>query len=165
MVMNRIFAAAAFFAIATPAQAQDAPDLEFIFEETVSLGETMMVGETARGDRRLIPITGGTFEGPDIRGEVLPMGWDWQLVRDDGCLEVKADYFLRTDDGVTINVVNTGVVCSPGEDGPSPVRTHPVFEAPLGKYEWLSKSAFVGTLETATVDGSPAVRIRFYRVK
>ena len=67
-----------------------------------------------------------------------------------------------------INVLNTGVLCPPGPDGPvsapAPVRTHPVFEAPLGKYDWLSKSAFIGTLEPGT-GSEPGVRIRFYRVK
>ena len=150
---------------AAPASAQDAPTLEFAFEEIVTLGEVSMPGDTARGGRIIIPITGGTFEGPEIRGTVVPGGWDWQLRRADGCTDVKADYFLQTDDGVVINVVNTGVICT-GEDGsPQAVRTHPVFEAPRGKYEWLSKAAFVGTLELAPPENGPAVRIRFYRVR
>ena len=150
---------------AVPAGAQDAPTLEFVFEETVTLGEVTGPGETARGGRVIIPITGGTFEGPDIRGTIVPGGWDWQLRRPDGCTDVEADYFLRTDDGVTINVINKGVICA-GEGGAmKPVRTHPVFEAPRGKYEWLSQNAFVGTLEPAPPGAGPAVRIRFYRVR
>ena len=147
--------------------AQDAPSpaLEFVFQETVSLGKAVEVGKTARGTRRIIPITGGHFEGPNIKGEVMPGGWDWQLTRADGCTDVKADYFLKTDDGVVINVVNTGVICT-GEGGaPLPVRTHPVFEAPRGKYEWLSQAAFVGTLGLAPPSAGPAVLIRFYQVK
>ena len=147
---------------AAPAAAQQppaAPPLEFTFEETVELGASVTPGDTARGGRVIIPISGGHFAGPAIKGEVMPGGWDWQLVRADGCREVKADYFLKTDDGVVINVVNTGVICA-GQ----PVRTHPVFEAPRGKYEWLSKNAFVGTLELA--EGSTrAIRIRFYQVR
>jgi hypothetical protein len=152
-------------AIAVPATAQDAPTLEFVFEEIVQLGEVTRPGETTRGERIIIPITGGTFEGPDIKGVVVPGGWDWQLRRADGCTDVKADYFLQTDDDVVINVVNTGVICT-GENGaPLPVRTHPMFEAPRGKYEWLSKNAFVGTLELAPPENGPAVRIRFYRLR
>ena len=151
--------------LASPAAAQEAPTLEFVFEEIVTLGEVAMPGETARGERIIIPITGGTFEGPDIKGVVVPGGWDWQLRRADGCTEVEADYFLQTDDDVLINVVNTGVICT-GEGGAMlPVRTHPVFEAPRGKYEWLSRNAFVGTLELAPPENGPAVRIRFYRVR
>ena len=147
------------------AAAQEPPALEFVFEEIVTLGEVTVPGTTARGERVIIPITGGTFEGPDIKGIIVPGGWDWQLRRADGCTEVEADYFLKTDDGVVINVVNTGVICT-GEGGAMlPVRTHPVFEAPRGKYEWLSKAAFVGTLEPAPPSAGPAVKIRFYRVR
>lgn len=154
--------------MAFPASAQQAgdPELEFVFEEIVTLQPAVSVGKTARGERRIIPITGGTFEGPEIRGEVMPGGWDWQLDRPDGCTEIEADYFLKTDDGAVINVVNKGTLCKPmpGET-PVPVRTHPVFEPPLGKYEWLGQGAFVGTLGMAPASNGPAVLIRFYRVK
>jgi hypothetical protein len=156
-----------FFCMAlagAPVAAQE-PSLEFVFEEIVTLGDATAPGDTARGGRLIIPITGGTFEGPDMRGVIVPGGWDWQLRRADGCTEVEADYFLETDDGVVINVVNTGVICA-GEGGAmQPVRTHPVFEAPRGKYEWMSQTAFVGTLEPAPPSAGPAVKIRFYRVR
>ena len=72
---------------------------------------------------------------------------------------------FKTDDGVVINVVNTGEIC-PGENGaPAAVRTLPVFEPPLGKYEWLGRHAFVGTLGMAPPSAGPAVLIRFYQVK
>ncbi|BBC72440.1 conserved hypothetical protein [Altererythrobacter sp. B11] len=157
---------AALVAGGAAAQAPQEPKLEFAFEETVLLGQAVAPGDTARGGRLIIPITGGTFEGPEIRGEVVPGGWDWQLRRADGCTDVKADYFLKTDDGVVINVVNTGVICPPAAgQAPPPVRTHPVFEPPLGKYEWLGKSAFIGTLEMAPDSKVSAVRIRFYRLR
>ena len=147
------------------AQEPAPPELEFVFEEIVTLGPSISPGDTARGGRLIIPITGGTFEGPGLKGEVMPGGWDWQLRRADGCTDVVADYFLKTDDGVVINVVNTGVICPPGEDGQAqPVRTHPVFEPPLGKYQWMGKTTFVGTLETVPPEQGPAVKIRFYRV-
>lgn len=164
--MRKFVAGPALLAVATSAAAQESPQLEFVFEEIVTLAPAVTVGRTARGERRFIPITGGTFEGPAIRGEVLPGGWDWQLVRPDGCLEIEADYFLRTDDGVIINVLNKGVICRPEPDAaPYPVRTQPVFEAPLGEYEWLSQGAFVGTLESVTEGEAPAVRIRFFRAR
>jgi hypothetical protein len=148
------------------AQAQPAPPrLEFAFEEVVLLGAAVAPGDTPYGKRNIIPIIGGTFEGPGIKGMIVPGGWDWQLARADGCIDVKADYMLRTDDGVIINVVNTGALCppKPGET-PIPVRTSPRFEAPLGKYAWLNHTAFIGTLEKATgPKGEPAVRIRFYK--
>jgi hypothetical protein len=150
--------------LAVPASAQQEPSLEFVFEENVALGQATMPGATARGGRTIIPITGGTFSGPQIKGTIVPGGWDWQLRRPDGCTEVKADYFLKTDDGVVINVLNTGGICAVAGKR-QPVRTSPVFEAPRGKYEWLSQNAFVGTLEPAPPGAGPAVRIRFYRVR
>ena len=144
-----------------------APQLEFVFEEVVTLAPSITPGATFLGQRNIVPITGGHFEGPKIRGTILPGGWDWQLGRADGCLHIKADYFLKTDDGVVINILNQGVAC-PGPNGERPpVRTHPVFEAPRGKYEWLNQSAFIGTLEAGEADASgsiAAVRIRIYRV-
>jgi Protein of unknown function (DUF3237) len=141
-----------------------APLLEFAFEETVTLGAEIQLGNTALGERIIIPITGGTFSGPGIKGTILSGGWDWQLVRADGCRQIKADYMLLTDDGVVINVINTGALCG-GSGGKRVFRTQPVFEAPLGKYQWLSQSAFIGTLEPAKqADGKPAVQIRFYKV-
>lgn len=150
---------------AMPVSAQEAqPGLELLYTATVTLGEVVEVGQTARGNRRIIAITGGTFEGPKMRGEVMPMGWDWQLDRADGCTEIIADYFLRTDDGAVINVVNSGTICPPGEDGATnPVRTSPVFEAPLGKYEFLGKGGFIGTLGFDLGPQAPAVVITVYR--
>lgn len=155
--------AAAALAATTSAHAAE-PALEFAFEETVTLDADVPVGQTSLGTRNIVPITGGTFAGPGIRGTIMGGGWDWQLRRADGCLQIKADYMLRTDDGAVINVVNTGVSCR-AKDPKAVVRTHPVFEAPQGKYDWLSQGCFIGTLDPVSLpDGKRAVRIRFYRV-
>lgn len=152
-----------------PASGQPAaspePRLEFAFEELVLLGAAMAPGKTAYGNRNIIPITGGRFEGPGIKGTIIPGGWDWQLVRADGCVDVKADYMLKTDDDVIINVLNTGALCMPkAGEAPRPVRTSPRFEVPVGKYEWLGQTSFIGTLESAKgPNGEAAVRIRFYK--
>ena len=170
-MLKRLFVAAALL-LATPAAAQDAPrppatepGLEVLYRSVVKLQPAIDVGETALGHRRIIPIVGGTFEGPNIRGEILPMGWDWQLDRSDGCTQIIADYFLRTDDGVVINVVNSGALCRPQAGGvaPPPVRTSPVFEAPRGKYEYLSQGAYVGTLGFDPTVTEPHVVITIYR--
>ena len=159
-------------ALAAPAMAQAAaapgptPTLEFVFSELVTLAKDITPGTTAYGKRNIIPITGGTFEGPNIRGEVMPGGWDWQLQRADGCSDVRADYMLRTDDGAVINILNQGALCPPKPGEPLVARTIVRFEAPIGKYDWLSKHAFVGTLELArALDGTPAVRIGIWMVK
>lgn len=163
-------------AVSGLANAQAAPPaapplrLEFAFSELVTLAGDITPGKTPRGDRNIVPITGGTFEGPGdghgIKGTIIPGGWDWQLRRADGCMEIKADYFLKTDDGTVINIVNAGAVCRPAAGQPFLARTTPVFEAPIGKYDWLNKGAFVGTLEpTKGPDGKPAVRIGIWRIR
>lgn len=142
---------------------KDTPHLEFVFEEFVTLGASVHPGETPFGERNIVPITGGTFSGPNIRGKVMSGGWDWQLATKTGCHSIHADYFLQTDDGAVINVVNGGTSCAkPGSN----IRffTTPTFEAPLGPHAWLNGGAFVGTLELAKLDGKPAVHIRFYQV-
>ena len=150
----------------SPAWAQEdppAPRLEFAFEEVVTLGPATALGETPLGKRNILPITGGTFEGPGIKGTIVPGGWDWQLTRADGRTEIEADYMIRTDDGVVINVINVGVLCPPREGQPAAARTQPRFEAPIGKYDWLNRAAFIGTLDLASGASGPAVRIRFYK--
>ncbi|WP_338244430.1 DUF3237 domain-containing protein [Aurantiacibacter hainanensis] len=171
--MRHLIAATVAMLLPAAATAQDAPSpppaaepgLELLYRSVVTLGEVIPVGETPRGTRRIIPITGGTFEGPEMRGEILPMGWDWQLDRSDGCTDIIADYFLRTDDGVVVNVVNTGTLCmpAPGAPPPPPVRTSPVFEAPLGDYDWLTRGAYVGTLGFDPSVTQPHVVITVYR--
>jgi hypothetical protein len=62
------------FALPAPASAQEAqpPRLEFAFEELATLGPAVALGETPYGNRNMIPITGGTFEGPGIKGTIVP---------------------------------------------------------------------------------------------
>jgi len=142
------------------------PTVEFAFSELVTLAKDIAPGATPYGNRNIVPITGGSFEGPDIRGQIMPGGWDWQLRRADGCSDLRADYMLKTDDGVIINIVNQGSLCAPKPGEPLTARTLVRFEAPIGKYDWLSRHAFVGTLELAPQpDGTPAVRIGVWMVK
>jgi len=147
------------------AEADQTPELEFLFEELVTLGPDEPVGATPYGDRNIIPITGGRFEGPKMKGEIVPGGWDWQLAASGGCKRLEADYMIKTDDGVVINVLNIGTFCTPPDGGPAHIFTTPVFEAPMGKYDWLNGGAYVGTVARAEVNGERAVRIRFYRAK
>jgi len=164
IAMGALAAVALAPAAGAQAPADAAPSLEFAFEEIVTLGPPVNLGKTGHGGRTIIPITGGSFSGPAIRGTVLPGGWDWQLLRSDGCTELEADYMLRAEDGTVINVVNKGVACPP-EAGLPPLRTMAVFEAPTGKHDWLSKSAFIGVLVPHRSSDGAAVKIRSFRVR
>lgn len=129
------------------------PRIEFIYECIVTLAPTLQFGTTVEGTRRVIPITGGTFEGPRMRGTVLAGGADWNLTRRDGAGSVDATYYLRTHDNVLIRITNQGVGGRPGGAPPDPdapesffMFTAPRFEAPAGPYDWLNRGMFVGTL-------------------
>ncbi len=134
---------------------------EFALELRVSIGRPLSLGPAAFGARRTIPITGGEFEGPRIKGQVLAGGADYQIVRADGVTTVEAIYTIQAEDGALIHVRNVGIVVPPG-DGPGYVRTTPTFDAPQGPHDWLNKAIFVGSLR---VNGERnGVIIRAYRV-
>lgn len=76
----------------------------------ITVEAPISAGSTPLGEVRVIPFTGGSFEGgADLRGTVLPGGTDWQTVRADGALEIRARYLLETDLGERIEVVSEGV--------------------------------------------------------
>lgn len=93
----------------------DAPRLEFAFGAIVTLGLVQELGNTLHGRRRIIPITGGTFEGLSIKGTIESGGGDWQIVRGDNVAELEAHYTLKTDDDVFIYIRNKGYRHGPTE--------------------------------------------------
>jgi hypothetical protein len=160
------------------------PHSEFVFEERVTVGDPVVVGDTAFGHRQYVPITGGKIAGPKLNGDVLPGGWDFQLWLANGCGTLSADYFLRADDGTIIHILNESFTCTSPQTKEERSFFHPRFEAPKGKYEWLMRSTFVATLElemshteskqdpkqkegsqAATPAKLEAVRIKFYQIK
>lgn len=95
------------------------------------------------GERDLFfPIVGGTFEGPRLKGDVVPGGADFPVKRPDGVYVVDALYRLRTDDGVILMIHNQGLVYEPF----TKLRLAPQFTAPQGRYDWLNRSLFLATL-------------------
>ena len=137
------------------------PRLELVMTLHVELAPPLEIGDIGPGIRRVIPITGGTFEGVNIRGQVLPGGADWNLARHDGTSELWARYTLRTDDEVLIGILNTGVAV-PEADGSVSIRTVPQFEVAGERYAWLRRGVFVGTL--TPVETGNAVQLQFFRV-
>ncbi len=148
------------------------PQLEFIFEAKITLDPPQELGVTTYGKRRIIPITGGTFEGPDMRGTIVPGGADWQTVRADGTADLEARYTLSTDDGALIYLQNRGIRHAAPEvlarlakgEAVDPseyyMRTAASFEVAEGKYSWLTKSVVIST----GARRKDHVLLRFYRV-
>jgi Protein of unknown function (DUF3237) len=138
---------------------------EFLFEMRMTLEPPQQVGVTPYGDRRIRYLEGGTFSGPRVRGEVLPWGADWVLLRADGARYLDVRLTLRADDGHLIYVTARGILdVSPetfqrmvaGEDV-SPedyyFRTTPLFETASEKYGWLNRvvAVTVGTIRGTAV--------------
>lgn len=124
----------------------DAIRTEFVFEIKAKIASVVPLGETKDGKRQAIPITGGSFAGNNIKGEVIPGGADYQLVRPDGIVEINAIYMIKTDDGAVINVQNSGIINTAPDH--FYFRTAPKFTAPIGPYDWLNKSLFLSSIHT-----------------
>lgn len=142
------------------------PGLEFVLQARVGIAPAIELGGSSRGRRRIVPITGGEFHGPHLSGTVLNEGEDTQLLRPDGVREITARYVLRTDDDVSIYVVNSGLVAPAGTQDASPPykRTIPRFGAPSeSRYSWLNRAIFVGTLRGLPTS-EHAVIVRVFKV-
>ena len=146
---------------------KDTPQLEFALQLKVTLGETYSCGETQHGRRTVIPITGGTFEGQNIKGTILNGGADYQLANAAGRTEVEAIYSIRTDDGVNIHVRNRGIIASSKDAQGNPsfyFRCAPQFEAPAdSKYAWLNNSLFLCAPSFSS--GFQGIVLNVWRVK
>ena len=109
------------------------------------------LGAVPHGTRVIAPITSGTFEGPRLRGKVLPGGGDWTLSRSDAVLELDLRITLETDDGALISMSSFGFRHGPPEvlaalargDSVDPskyyFRTAPRFETSAPQYEFLNR--------------------------
>jgi hypothetical protein len=142
---------------------------EHVWDAKVKIANTIVLGESKRGTRRIVPILGGTFSGPKIRGEVLPGGEDWQTVRPDGDTELYARYLLKTDDGFIIQVINQVLIHTPPEKEKAQpyIRSVIDLEAPVDSpYAWLNHAIFLGTLEVPVLSAGqePYVIIGVYKL-
>ena len=154
------------------ASTETPPQLEFIFAVRVTVSAPLDLGDVAKGGRRIIPISGGEFSGPQMRGTVIPGGADWQVLRHDGVAELEARYTLRTDDGALIYVRNLALRHGPPEVIAALAAGEPVspgsyyfrgttfFETGAARYAWLTKTIVVCTGERAPA----SVRLRFYQL-
>lgn len=121
------------------------PATEFVFTIFATIADVLTVGETATGQVRAIPITGGEVVGESIKGRVVPGGADWQRTRSDGVTELEATYALELSDRTLVKVVNRGIIV-PSESGAANYfRTAIEFVAPAGKWQWLNESIFLCT--------------------
>ena len=162
------FVALSMSASAQVAEPQNTPQLEFALQLKVTLGEAYTCGETQHGQRTIIPITGGTFEGPNIKGTIINGGADYQLNnKATGRTELEAIYCIKTDDGVNIHVRNRGIINSGKDEQGNPTfyfKAAPQFEAPVdSKYAWLNNAIFVCQPDFAA--GFKGIVLNVWKVK
>src|SRR5207247_7567609 len=119
-------------------------------------GEPLDPGDGSQGHRRIIPLTGGTFTGPDLKGKLVPgVSADWQIVLQDGTTLGDIRYTLQTDDGALLYVQSRGV-----RHGSAAVlarlgrgdvvdaseytfRTSTQIETACRELDWLNKGVFI----------------------
>ena len=113
-------------------------------------------GITARGHRRIVPLTGGTFTGPEISGILIPgASADWQTILHDGTALGDIRYTLRTEAGALLYVQSRSVRhgsaevlarLARGEDvDPTEYtfRASTQIETAAPELDWLNKGVFV----------------------
>lgn len=142
------------------------PRLSIVYRLEATLGEPLDLGETARGERRIVPLTGGTFAGPSLRGKLVPGGSaDWQVVLPDGTALADLRYTLETETGQLLYVQARGVRHGDADvlarlargDHVEPseytFRSSVQIETAAAELEWLNKGVFiaVGGREPGTV--------------
>jgi hypothetical protein len=132
------------------------PRLEWLYTLSAELGPPVAIGATPHGTRLIVPVTGGTVDGPRLKGKVLPGGGDWVLVRPDGVGELDVRSTIETHDGALLYVTYRGYLTrvmeliprwSQGEAIPSDEHyfaTTPYFETGASSYDWLQQTITVG---------------------
>jgi len=79
------------------------------------VGALVSLGAAKYGERRYVPLLGGTVDGPELNGTIVEGGGDWQVNRADGVLDIAAHYVIRAQDGGLIEVQSDGMRHGPAE--------------------------------------------------
>jgi hypothetical protein len=132
------------------------PRLEHLYDMHVDLEPPQVIGQTPMGMRQVFIVKGGTFEGPKLKGTILPGGGDWATIRPDGALQLDVRATVQTEDGAMIYAYYGGFIFGPpetvmraaaGEDVPLGeyyFYTSPVFQTGAAQYDWLNRTVAIG---------------------
>ncbi|WP_328958981.1 DUF3237 domain-containing protein [Kitasatospora purpeofusca] len=123
----------------------------------VGLDTVLDLGDSHLGRRRVINIIGGSFNGPRLRGKILPGGADWQVLHPDGTATIDTRSTLRTHDGAHLYLITNGVRHGPPDvlrrlaagEAVDPAeyyfRLFCRFETGDERYQWLNRTLAVAS--------------------
>lgn len=138
----------------------DALPVEFLFRMDAAVGNVSNITPGPHGDRLVLGVKEGGFEGPRLRGRLIPgPGSEWATVRADQSVRVDVRLVLETEDGARI-LMTYGGIGLPQEGGGLAIRTAPVFETGDERYTWLNSVQAVGI----GAPGGRGVEYDVYRV-
>jgi hypothetical protein len=133
------------------------PRLRKVYRLEATLGEPVDLGDVVQGHRRIVPLSGGTFAGPEITGKLLPgASADWQLILADGTALGDIRYTLQTDEGELLYVQSRSVRHGSAEvlarlgrsedvdASEYTFRTSTQIETSVPNLDWLNKGVFIG---------------------
>ena len=116
---------------------------ELLMDLILETAPAVAIGD--RGDRTVVAVTGGTFEGPKLKGTVIGPGADWPLRVSDTLRILDVRIILVTDDSQKIYMTYRGVIHTPPSgQGARYWRSTPIFETDSAKYKWLTELVAVG---------------------
>ncbi|KAL0484345.1 hypothetical protein AKO1_005000 [Acrasis kona] len=134
------------------------PKLTFVLHLECDLEPVKEVGTGPYGKRLFAGFLGGRFEGPKLRGEILPHGGDWLLVNNETSVaHLDTRYNLRTHDGALIYIQTRGTRTGPKEtldelyNNPNIdpnqycMRLNCFLETGDERYKWVNNHVFVAT--------------------
>jgi Protein of unknown function (DUF3237) len=132
------------------------PRLTLVYRLEATLGQPLDLGERPQGHRRIVPLTSGTFTGPELHGKLLAgASADWQTVLPDGTALGDIRYALETDAGDLLYIQSQGVRhgsaevlarLARGEDVDASeytFRTSTQIETAAPRLDWLNKGVFI----------------------
>jgi Protein of unknown function (DUF3237) len=99
------------------------------------VGPLVSLGAGKHGERRYVPLRGGTVAGPELNGTIVEGGVDWQVNRADGVLEIAAHYVIRAGDGALIEVQSDGM-----RHGPPAVMARLARGEPVARGEYFFRT-------------------------
>jgi hypothetical protein len=146
---------APFLTAGAGAAADDTLQSEFLLDLVIQTGSANVLG----ADRVIVPVSGGTFDGPKLKGTIIGPGGDWIGRRTDGSMALDVRLVLQTDDAQKISMTWRGISYTP-PGGTQYARILPLFETGAAKYDWLNHLVAVGV--NRPMPGKVAYRI--YRI-